>query len=74
MLLRLAFLESERRRPILEECGLARVHVFRRRLPRMHRDQWTGPKATSTTAYAWFVWNREHTGPATINRISWEHP
>lgn len=33
MLLRLAFLESERRRPILD-CGqLARVHVFRNRLP-----------------------------------------
>jgi hypothetical protein len=37
MLLRLAFLESERRCSILEGCGLARVHVFRRRLPMMHR-------------------------------------
>ena len=35
MLLRLAFLESERRREILEGRGLARVHVFRRRLRMM---------------------------------------
>ena len=40
MLLRLALLESERRCDILEGRGLARVHVFRKRLPMMHRDQW----------------------------------
>src|SRR4051812_12424003 len=44
MLLRLAFLESERRRRILEFSGLARVHVFRNRLPMMHRRDWDGPK------------------------------
>ena len=33
LLLRLAFLESVRRTEILERRGLARVHVFRRRLP-----------------------------------------
>ena len=32
-LARLAFMESERRTPILEGRGLARIHVFRRRLP-----------------------------------------
>jgi hypothetical protein len=42
MLLRLAFLESERRCGILEGRGLARVHVFRKRLPMMHRDEWAG--------------------------------
>jgi hypothetical protein len=72
MLLRLAFLESERRRGILEDRGLARVHVFRNRLPMMHRANWTGPKASSAVAYGWFIWSREHRGPATINRISWE--
>jgi hypothetical protein len=74
LLLRLAFLESERRRPILEDRGLARVHVFRKRLPMMHRDGWTGPRASSAVAFAWFVWDRDHTGPAIINRISWEAP
>jgi hypothetical protein len=72
MLLRLAFLESARRTPILDAGTLARVHVFRNRLPMMHRDGWTGPKASSATAFAWFVWDREHHGPATINRITWE--
>jgi hypothetical protein len=71
MLLRLAFLESVRRRGILEDRGLARVHVFRDRLPRMHRDGWDGPRASSTTAYAWFVWDRAHTGPTELHRISW---
>jgi hypothetical protein len=72
MLLRLAFLESERRCGILEGRGLARVHVFRKRLPMMHRDQWAGKKANSGMAFAWFRWDRNHTGPTTINRISWE--
>jgi hypothetical protein len=62
MLLRLAFLESERRCPILEGRGLARVHCFRKRLPMMHRDQWAGKKANSGMAFAWFVWRRDHIG------------
>jgi hypothetical protein len=72
MLLRLAFLESERRCSILEGRGLARVHVFRKRLPMMHRDQWAGRKANSGMAFAWFVWERSHTGAIVIDRISWE--
>lgn len=72
MLLRLAFLESERRRAILDTGHLARVHVFRNRLPMMHRHGWEGPKSTSTTAFAWFVWDRNHEGPTALNRISWE--
>ena len=71
MLLRLAFLESERRRRILEGGALARVHVFRNWLPMLHRDGWAGPKASSAIAYGWFCWNCGHRGPATINRISW---
>jgi hypothetical protein len=72
MLLRLAFLESDRRSDILENRGLARVHVFRRRLPMMHRDAWEGPKAGSAMAFAWFCWDRAHVGAPTIHRISWE--
>jgi hypothetical protein len=71
MLLRLAFLESEKRRPILD-CGLlARVHVFRNRLPMMHRDGWAGPKASSSIAFAWFVWELGHKWPTELRRISW---
>jgi hypothetical protein len=72
MLLRLAFYESERRRDILENCGLARIHCFRRRLPMMHRDGWKGRKANSGMAFCWMVWDRQHHGPTTIDRISWE--
>ena len=53
MLARLAFLESVRRTAILEHRGLVRVHVFRDRLPMMHRDGWTGRRNTSAMAFAW---------------------
>lgn len=69
MLGRLAFLESDRRSAILDGGMLARVHVFRKRLPMMHRKGWDGPKAGSSMAFAWFVWDRNHAGPATIDRI-----
>jgi hypothetical protein len=72
MLLRLAFLESERRCDILENRGLARVHVFRKRLPMMHRAGWEGKKANSGMAFAWFVWERGHQGPIELRRLSWE--
>src|SRR5262249_20512618 len=72
MLLRLAFLESERRCHILEGRGLARVHLFRKRLPMMHRDQWAGKKANSGMAFAWVVGlGGYNDGPTIINRISW---
>ena len=71
MLARLALLESVRRTEILENSGLARVHVFRNRLPMMHRDGWDGPKASSATPFAWFVWDRDHKDPTTVHRISW---
>lgn len=71
MLLRLAFLESDRRRTVLDSGLLARVHVFRNRLPMMHRNGWSGRRTTSAMPFAWFVWDTAHCGPATINRISW---
>jgi hypothetical protein len=72
MLLRLAFLESERRSPILDGAGLKRVLAFRRRLPMMHRDGWEGRKANSGMAFAWLVWQRGYSGDPSLQRISWE--
>jgi len=72
MLLRLAFLESERRSAVLDGGKLARVHVFRKRLPMMHRAGWEGRKANNGMAFAWFVWERDHKGPAALHRLSWE--
>jgi hypothetical protein len=71
LLCRLGFLETNGRTDILERRGLARVHVFRNRLPMMHRDGWAGPRASSAIAFGWFCWDRDHVGPAVIDRISW---
>ena len=73
MLLPLRFLEGAGRSDILDGGQLARVYVFRNRLPMMHRHGWRGAKIKSgAIAFAWFLWNREHSGPATIHRVSWE--
>jgi hypothetical protein len=72
MLLRLAFLESTRRSQILDTGHLQRVHVFKNRLPMMHRDGWEGPKVSNPTSFAWFVWDVRHQGPTTLNRVSWD--
>ena len=80
MLLRLAFLEAGAgqtkkaalRRYVLDEHPPARIHVFRLRLPMMHRAGWEGRKANSGMAFAWFIWDCAHRGPAAINRISWD--
>jgi hypothetical protein len=71
MLVRLAFLESQRRSDILDDGRLARVYVFANRLPMMHRDGWEGPKATNSMAFAWMVWDANHRGHWTGRRISW---
>jgi hypothetical protein len=71
-LLRLAFLESVGRSDILERRGLRVVHVFRNRLPMLHRDGWTGKRASNAMAFGWFVWSRGYSGPTVLNRISWK--
>jgi len=72
MLLRLAFLESVKRSHLLDAGHLARVHVFANRLPMMHRDGWSGKRASSAIAFAWFVWDRNYNGPIITDRIRWE--
>jgi hypothetical protein len=69
-LLRLAFLESEKRRPSFGCWPLAAVHVFSSRLPRMHREGWDGPRTTSGVAYAWFVFDKRRAGHARIGWVS----
>ena len=65
LLLRLGFVEGVGRSDLFDSGQLARVYVFRNRLPLMHRDGWNGPRATSNpTAFAWFVWDRAPSGPA----------
>jgi hypothetical protein len=66
---RLAFLESEARSDLLDRGQLARVHVFRRRLPMMHRAGRNGPRASSSVCFAWFTFERDQRGKATLDRI-----
>ena len=69
LLCRLAWYQAQGRTDILEHRGLARVHVFRERLPMMHRDGWNGPRASSSIPFAWYCWNREHGGGTVFDRI-----
>lgn len=65
----LTYLSGDGRSDIIEG-PLARVHVFRNRLPMMHRDGWDGKKNTSQMSFAWFEFDADHTGAATIHRIT----
>jgi hypothetical protein len=79
-LLPLAFMEAGNQKTesgrarlwCLDKGHLAQVLVFRERLPFMHRDGWQGKIASSNVPYAWFVFDGDHTGDATVRRISWK--
>lgn len=70
LLLRLAFLEgANRANTIFHRCPPARVWVFSERITfYMKGAQAAG---SGTTAYAWFVWDRAHTGPT---ELAWFKP
>jgi hypothetical protein len=71
VLARINFLASEGRSRILDG-PLARVHIFKNRLPMMHRLGWAGRKAGSQHDYGWFAFERGHVGPALLDRIALE--
>lgn len=65
LLLNLNFLcgsESADRKFARDQNPPARIHVFTRRLPMMHRDGWDGNEASSSMNTAWFVWERDAAG------------
>lgn len=66
-LMRLNWLEGAERRAIFESSPLARVWVFSRRLTswRLGEEGKTG----GMFAFAWFVWDRQHSGPPTLGWI-----
>jgi len=80
VLARLAFLESSSRSDILDR-HLSRVFVFVNRPEMMHRwadrgdgvyEEWAGKKSSSAMAFAWLVFEREHTSAgAVLHRIRW---
>jgi uncharacterized ParB-like nuclease family protein len=60
---------------VMDDMRPARIHVFTRRLPMMHRDGWTGAEASSRMNTAWFVWEQPHERSAretVINRVDWQ--
>jgi len=61
---------------VMDENRPARIHVFSRRLPMMHRDGWDGNEASSRMNTGWFVWERNeagtYAGPTIINRVDWK--
>ncbi len=79
LLLNLNFLAGfadDDRNFVMDELPPARVYVFKRRLPMMHRDGWDGPKASSSMNTGWFIWERQADGSygnATLmRRIDWK--
>jgi len=69
LLLRLAFLEgANRANTIWHKAPPARVWVFSERITFYPKGvQVTG---SGTTAYAWFVWDKDHTGPTELAWLS----
>lgn len=63
----------------MEEWPPARIWVFSRRLPMMHRDGWDGPVSGSQMNTAWFVWQRDDVDPdwpygsqTLLKRLDWK--
>ncbi len=79
LLLNLNFLcgfEDEDRNFAMDDNPPARVYVFKRRLPMMHREGWDGKKASSRMNTAWFVWERQEDGSygdtSIVKRVDWK--
>lgn len=68
LLLRLAFLESQKRHQFFldKKFPLKTVYVFSKRI-RMAKNILM--KTGGMVPYAWFVWDREHIGPAAIDWV-----
>ena len=66
LLARLGLLEGQQRRKMFLSTPLARVWVFSKRLPMMHRHDFVGEKSSSAIAFAWFVWDHAHSGSPTL--------
>jgi hypothetical protein len=79
LLLNLNFIcgfDDDDRNFAMDENPPARVYVFKRRLPMMHREGWDGKKASSRMNTAWFVWERQDDGSygdtTVIKRVDWK--
>jgi hypothetical protein len=67
LLLKLAFLEGQKRSRQLESTPLEKVLVFRKRLTMTRGGE--AQKSSGMIAFAWFIWDKDYTGSATIGWI-----
>ena len=75
LLLKVSFLCTQQRYERLHKPGhLRRVHILAERLQDMHDANYTGKKASQSQLHAWFVFDRDYCGPATINPVSIYRP
>jgi hypothetical protein len=71
LLLRTNFLESVRRKVLLDASPPARIWNSSRRLPTMHQFGWTGNKVSSNVFYSWFVWDTSSPTKNQLGRFDW---
>jgi hypothetical protein len=72
LLLRLSFLEGGRRtRTLFLPTPPSRVWVFSERVTFYRKD--AERKGSGTTAYAWFVWDKDYDGPTVLEWIEPGH-
>ena len=67
MLLKLAFLEGQRRKPFFEKSPPRTVYVFSKRIDFGRGDK--PGKGSGLLAYAWFIWEHRYTGKPMIEWI-----
>jgi hypothetical protein len=68
LLVRWGWHAGQKRRLFFENSPPARTWLFSKRLPLMHREGWTGRKASSAIDHCWCVWERGYKGPGTTIR------
>lgn len=71
LLLRTNFLESTSRMPFFQRHQPARLWISSRRLPMMHRLGWSGPRTSSNTCFAWFIWDSRSIEKCRFNWFDW---
>ena len=67
---RLCWLEGQKRAAFMETSPLARVYVFRNRICMPPGEKKDLPAKGGFIAYAWFIWEHGHRGPATVHWVS----
>ena len=73
MFLRLQFLESIRRKAFFERSPFAKLLVFSDRVPVWRGSADAGREGGRMMPFAWFIWHKDHEGPATIEWTLFGH-